>query len=147
LLALHRALPRFRGDASVRTWAIAIALRVARRVRHGASRRPPAVTDLEIAVFDTDLSGAAELAMLRRLLARLSPKKREAFVLMGILELTAEEAGRALGTSANTAASRYRHGRGELETYLLRDQAAAAAGEREALTSLAASAPPKKGES
>lgn len=53
--------------------------------------------------------------MLRRTLATLSPKKRDAFVLMAIFELSAEEAGRALGTFANTAASRFRHARAELE--------------------------------
>ena len=57
---------------------------------------------------------------MRRALAALDPKKREAFVLMGIFELTAAEAGRALGTFANTAASRFRHARAELEAYLAR---------------------------
>jgi len=117
MIALHRGLPKFRGDASPKTWAIAIAVRTARRLRRKAARYV-AEPELDLAVFDTDATGAAELALLRRTLAQLAPKKREAFVLMGILELTAEEAGRALGTFANTAASRYRHARAELEELL-----------------------------
>jgi len=37
---------------------------------------------------------------------------------MAIFELSAEEAARVLGTVANTAASRYRRARAELETRL-----------------------------
>lgn len=135
MIALHRALPRFRGEASPRTWAIATAVRVARRVRRKDARyvRDP---ELDLSVFDTDAAGAAELAMLQRALFRLTPKKRQAFVLMGILELSAEEAGRALGTFANTAASRYRHARAELEELLRRR------GE-DSLTSSTTSRPPK----
>ena len=117
MIALHRGLPKFRGDASPKTWAITIAVRTARRLRRKAARYV-AEPELDLEVFDTDATGAAELALLRRTLAKLAPKKREAFVVMGILELTAEEAGRALGTFANTAASRYRHARAELEELL-----------------------------
>jgi DNA-directed RNA polymerase specialized sigma24 family protein len=52
--------------------------------------------------------------MLQRALAALSPKKRDAFVLMEIFELSQEEAGRVLGVPANTAASQCRHARAEL---------------------------------
>ena len=117
MIAIHRGLPRFRGDANVRTWAIAIAARIARRARRRSSRHV-VEAELDIAIFDTDATGAAELALLQRTLAHLAPKKREAFVLMAILELSAEEAGRVLGTFANTAASRYRHARSELEALL-----------------------------
>jgi DNA-directed RNA polymerase specialized sigma24 family protein len=60
--------------------------------------------------------------MLRRALAKLAPKKRDAFVLMAIFELTAAEAGRALGTFANTAASRFRHARAELAAIVSREK-------------------------
>jgi RNA polymerase sigma-70 factor, ECF subfamily len=119
MIALHRGLERFRGDASPRTWAITIAVRIARRMRRKHARYI-ADAELDVAIFDTDPDGAAELVLLRKLLDGLAPKKREAFVLMGILELSAEEAGRALGTFANTAASRYRHARAELEAHLAR---------------------------
>lgn len=125
MIALHRGLAGFRGEASPRTWAITIAMRTARRQRRREARHPQGGDELEVEVFDVDQAGAAELAMMRRALAVLDDKKREAFVLMGLLELTAEEAGRALGTFANTAASRYRHARTELEAHLARANRAA----------------------
>ena len=117
MIALYRGLASFRGEAHPRTWALTIATRTARRAMR-AHRRYVPTEELDAAVFDTDTIAAAELVMLQRALAELAPKKREAFVLMSLLELTAEEAGRALGTFANTAASRNRHARAELEAYL-----------------------------
>jgi RNA polymerase sigma-70 factor (ECF subfamily) len=129
MIALHRGLASFRGDtASPRTWALAIATRIARRLRRRESRYQ-LVDDgtVDVGVFDLAPAAAAELALLRRTLATLSPRKREAFVLMAIFELSAEEAGRALGTFANTAASRFRHARAELEARLTKlDESVAA---------------------
>ncbi len=115
MIAVHRGLDRFRGDASPRTWALTIAARTVRRMRRREARY--ALSDdgvIDAAVFDVDQVQAAELALLRRTLASLAPKKRDAFVLMEIFELSATEAGKALGTFANTAASRARHARAEL---------------------------------
>ena len=129
MIALHRGLAGFRGDtASPRTWALAIATRTARRLRRRESRYQ-LVDDgtVDAGVFDLAPAAAAELAVLRRALAILNPKKRDAFVLMAIFELSAEEAGRALGTFANTAASRFRHARAELEARFTKlDESAAA---------------------
>lgn len=116
MIALHRGLAGFRGDtASPRTWALAIATRVAYRLRRKEARYQP-VGDgvVDVGVFDLAPEAAAELVTLQRALASLTPPKRDAFVLMAIFELTAQEAGRVLGTFANTAASRYRHARAEL---------------------------------
>ncbi|MGE0868645.1 MAG: RNA polymerase sigma factor [Kofleriaceae bacterium] len=119
MIAIHHGLERFRGDASPATWALSIAVRTAYRLRRKESRYQPVPdNEIETAVFDLTPSHAAELVILRRALAKLAPKKRDAFVLMAIFELSAEEAGRALGTFANTAASRFRHARSELEAYL-----------------------------
>jgi RNA polymerase sigma-70 factor (ECF subfamily) len=115
MIAVHRGLDGFRGDASPRTWALAIATRVAHRLRRRETRYVATEAMPDVGCFDVDQRGAAELVALRRLLATLAPKKRDAFVLIAILELSAEEAGRVLGTFANTAASRYRHARAELE--------------------------------
>ncbi|MEO7733376.1 MAG: RNA polymerase sigma factor [Kofleriaceae bacterium] len=119
MIALHRGLASFRGDtASPRTWALAIATRTAYRLRRKEARYQ--LVDegtVDVGVFDLAPAAAAELALLQRALAMLPPKKRDAFVLMAIFELSAEEAGRALGTFANTAASRFRHARAELEAH------------------------------
>jgi RNA polymerase sigma-70 factor (ECF subfamily) len=119
MIALHRGLAGFRGDtASPRTWALSIATRIAYRLRRKETRYQ-LVEDgtVDVGVLDLEPAAAAELAVLQRALATLSPKKRHAFILMAIFELSAEEAGRALGTFANTAASRFRHARAELEAY------------------------------
>lgn len=116
MIAIHRGLSGFRGDvASPRTWALTIATRTARRLRRKEARYQ--LSDdgqVDIHVFDLGPAAAAEMVTLQRALAALAPRKRDAFVLMAIFELSAEEAGHALGTFANTAASRFRHARAEL---------------------------------
>lgn len=116
LCAILMALPRLREPAAVRGWALAIATRTAyralgRRRRDACADELPA--DYEAGSSDRELSLA-----LAQALSRLKPKKRQAFVLMEVLELTAEEAGEALGVPANTAASRARHARDELRAFL-----------------------------
>jgi RNA polymerase sigma-70 factor (ECF subfamily) len=120
MIALHRGLAQFRGDrASPKTWALAIATRTAYRLRRREARYQLVEEGtVDVGVLDVAPRDAAELAMLQRALATLPAKKRDAFVLMAIFELSAEEAGQALGTFANTAASRYRHARAELEALL-----------------------------
>jgi RNA polymerase sigma-70 factor (ECF subfamily) len=120
MIAIHQGLPSFRGDASPRTWALTIATRTAYRLRRKEGRYVPVEDAGDPAMFDLAPRAAAELALLQRALATLSPKKRAAFVLIAIFELTADQAGRALGTFANTAASRYRHACAELKAYLSR---------------------------
>ena len=126
MIAIHRGLPAFRGDSNPRSWALTIATRTAYRLRRKEARYVVRDDVPELEIFDTDQQGAGELAMLRRLLGALAPKKRDAFVLMAIFELSADEAARALGTFANTAASRFRHARADLEAALSRkvDEAA-----------------------
>jgi RNA polymerase sigma-70 factor (ECF subfamily) len=121
MIALHRGLAGFRGDASPRTWALTIATRTAYRLRRREARYE-AVNDstIDVGVFDIAPIAAAELTLLRKALARLGAKKRDVFVLMAIFELSADEAARVLGTFANTAASRFRHARAELEAVLTR---------------------------
>lgn len=134
MIALHRGLARFRGDtASPRTWALAIATRTAHRLRR-KEHRYQLVDEgtVDVDVFDVAPAAAAELAVLQRTLAALHPKKRDAFVLMAIFELSAEEAGKVLGTFANTAASRFRHARAELEALLKQfDESTAVAATKE----------------
>lgn len=122
MIAIHRGLPMFRGDANPRTWALKIATRIALRMRRSEARYVPIdESALDRAAYDPATTDAAEIAVLQRALATLHPKKRDAFVLMAIFELSAEEAGRALGTFANTAASRFRHARAELEAHFSRN--------------------------
>jgi RNA polymerase sigma-70 factor (ECF subfamily) len=124
MIALYLGLPRFRGDASPRTWALTIATRVARKLRAWEARYDLDNDDMaDTSVFDCGPAEAAELALLQRALAKLAPKKRDAFVLMAIFELSAEAAGRVLEVPANTAASQYRHARAELQARFKRMEA------------------------
>jgi RNA polymerase sigma-70 factor, ECF subfamily len=117
MLAIHRGLASFHGDAHPRTWALTIATRHARRMRAKDARHVP-TDELDVMTFDVDETAGAEMILLRRALAQLSPKKRDAFILMSLLDLTAQEAGEILSTFANTVASRDRHAREELAKYL-----------------------------
>jgi RNA polymerase sigma-70 factor (ECF subfamily) len=106
-----RALPGFRGDASVRTWVLAIAARVAaddirRRQRR---RRLGGLFVREAPV--SDHAGSLEL---NDLLQRLEPARREAFVLTQVLELSYDEAARLLDIPIGTIRSRVARARADL---------------------------------
>ncbi len=118
VLELHAALPGFAFRSTVKTWALKIASRKARRLlRRSLSRASRVDHDADVEAY----AGAADpmakdtLDELCRHLGKIDGKKREAFVLMDILGLTAKEAAGVLGTFANTAASRCRHARAELD--------------------------------
>jgi RNA polymerase sigma-70 factor, ECF subfamily len=117
MVEIYRSVPRLRYRESVRAWALRIAGRKARRWlryegRHRSALTPDGLPPEILA--NVDYEGRDDLAKLVSLLGELSPKKREAFVMMEILEMSAREAAEALGTSTNTAASRCRHAKREL---------------------------------
>jgi RNA polymerase sigma factor (sigma-70 family) len=116
---LIKAAPSFRGDSKVSTWAIAIARRcMFSWVRQLSWRRKyETFGELDLFVADGSRDATAMIAM-RTALARISERKRAAFFAMAIYELTAEEAGTALGVPSNTAASRYRAAREEIGAML-----------------------------
>jgi len=109
-----RQLPLFRGDSSVRTWALGIAINVAREMR----RSPRAMTgvaewdDLARSLADQRRASrpspdvAAELAeqrdRLRAVLADLPDRQREAVVLRFFEELSVEETAAAMQCAAGT---------------------------------------------
>ncbi len=136
MLRIHRALPSYRGEAALVTWALAIASRTAakharRERKYQAAERAGRTEHAELADLDRVLAGSVygcdtaasggELVLLTKALGRLKLKKRLAFVLIAILDCSATEAAEVLGTSPNTAASRYRHARQELLDQVERD--------------------------
>ena len=122
MLRIHRALPGFRGESSLATWALAIASRTATKHARRERRHQGASLDgIDTAIYGGEAASAGgELVLLVKALDRLHVKKRIAFVLMAILDYSAAEAGAVLGTSPNTAASRYRHARQELLAHISR---------------------------
>lgn len=65
-------------------------------------------------VPEDDLAAVEEREAVVRLLAGISPRQRAAIVLMDLLDYTSEEAGEALGISANTVRVQAARGRAAL---------------------------------
>ena len=111
-LRAYRALPRFRGESSVRTWLLAIARRVAvdqhrRRSRRPRLTRPPAPEDWVM----PDQAGHTDLA---QLVAGLEARRREAFALTQLLGLSYDEAARVCDVPVGTIRSRVARARADL---------------------------------
>jgi RNA polymerase sigma-70 factor (ECF subfamily) len=126
-LRAFRALPRFAGRSSARTWLLAIARRTCadgireRRRRppidHRAEPEPPAAPDVS--------DGVA----LRAVLADLDPDRRQAFVLTQLVGLSYPEAAAVCGCPVGTIRSRVARARDDLVAALGRGSADRAAGE------------------
>jgi RNA polymerase sigma-70 factor (ECF subfamily) len=116
MLSVYRALPGFAFRSSLKTWACRVAVWTSRKQLRKAGHSPPADdADAVLTLYEpVNESSRLELIHLTKALARLQTKKRESYILMEIMGLTAKEAGQALGTFANTAASRCRHAKAEM---------------------------------
>lgn len=114
-LRAHRALPAFRGDASARTWLLAIARRAcADAVRHRQRRRRLAAA-LPSARPAADHSHTVELD---DLLDRLTPTLRTAFVLTQVVGLSYAETAEVCGCAVGTVRSRIARARHHLLDHL-----------------------------
>lgn len=123
-LDVHRALPRFRGEARFSTFLHRIVLNVAcehlerRRRQHGHTR-PLEPQHLD-GVIAPDASPEArvrarqELAEVFRRLESLSPKRRIAFVLVAVEGLSLDEAAALAGCSPDAVKQRVLEARREL---------------------------------
>lgn len=112
-LAVAQALPRFRGDASVKTWVHRIAIRTALRRR--ARRRPSDELSDQLPGGATDPIGdhAAADAMARALSA-LSFEHRLVLSLFAVAGLTHAEIAETLGVPEGTVWSRLHHAKRKL---------------------------------
>lgn len=116
-LRAHRALPAFRGDASARTWLLAIARRtcadaVRRRQRH--RRLADALPSARPAA---DHSPTVELV---DLLDQLDPKLRTPFVLTQVVGLSYAETAEVCDCAVGTVRSRVARARHRLLAHLPR---------------------------
>lgn len=123
-LDLHRALPRFRGDAALTTFLHRIVLNVAcehlERRRRGRARSEP-LDDRQLETLTAPGASPEQRARqrqeLRRLfqhLEHLSPKRRAAFVLVAVEGLPLEDAAALLNASAPAIKQRVLEARREL---------------------------------
>lgn len=114
-----RALPRFAGRSSARTWLLSIARRVAADQTRRTMARPRTT---RVEDWDTALpgrppprrSGVDDGILLRELVARLEPGRRDAFVLTQVLGLDYAAAGEVCGCPAGTIRSRVARAREDL---------------------------------
>jgi len=114
-LRVTRALRRYRGDASPRTWILSIARNVCMDELRGRHRRRQ--RDRQLAVAAREPARAADPAqavVADELLAQLEPNRRAAFVLTQLLRLSYEEAGVVCGCPPGTIRSRVARARDDL---------------------------------
>lgn len=110
-----RALNRFRGEASFRTWLLRIAVNAARMlVRRNGRRREVTLEQAADIAAETDPSAGvllpAETARLAEALARLPEKQRLAVTLRVYQGLAYDEIGAIAGCSAGAARVNYHLG-------------------------------------
>ncbi len=128
-IAAHRALPRFRGGSSPRTWLLGIASNLAmvflrgkgRRLRlfHALEREP--IRDTVRSAEDV-IEARERLRIVSRCLEMLNPKKRMVYVLHELEGLGTREIAEVLNTKETTVRTRLFHARKELARHLLESQ-------------------------
>lgn len=119
-LRAMRALPRFAGRSTARTWLLAIARRAAVDLLRSAARRPRAASldDWQIAADAATLRSGGprfeEQLALRDLLDRLPAERREVFVATQVLGLSYAEAADVCDCPVGTVRSRVARAREDL---------------------------------
>jgi RNA polymerase sigma-70 factor (ECF subfamily) len=133
----HRALARFRGDASVATWLHRIAVNLARnRYWHSFRRRKQDTLSLEATVGDGDTSTFSDListeepdpaqetsrseftSAVEACLRRMDDAQRQILIMRGMLDQSYEEIAAALGINVGTVKSRIARARERLRKLL-----------------------------
>jgi len=125
-LKAHRGLSGFRAEASLRTWLLSICHRVCiDRLRQPRAK----VVPLDRARGLGATGGEPELRMiLEAALRRLPEEERQAFVLVGVLAYSREEAAQVVGVPASTMRSRAARARSHMAEALSEHRASLASG-------------------
>jgi RNA polymerase sigma-70 factor (ECF subfamily) len=129
-VALPRAIRRFRGDSSLRTYLCAIALRCSYKHARSAHRRRSAMGRLAdetlpamAAAPDCALGRKQLAAVLYEVLDRLPRDQRIAFALCEIEQLSAGEAAAIVDAPEATVRTRLFHARRKLRELLAKQEA------------------------
>jgi RNA polymerase sigma-70 factor (ECF subfamily) len=111
-----RALPNFRGEASARTWLLAIARnRCIDELRtRSLQRRRIASLEAGLSVQGQVVDDIGQRIVVSDALARLASERREAFVLTQLLGLSYEEAAEVCSCPPGTIRSRVARARADL---------------------------------
>lgn len=110
----YRSLPRFRADASARTWLLSIARNACADAIRSRRRRRRLHTRLEQSTTDTVVPGPEPRTELDALLASLTPDRRVALTLTQVLGCSYFEAAEVCGVPVGTIRSRVARARADL---------------------------------
>ncbi|MDJ0761845.1 MAG: RNA polymerase sigma factor [Myxococcota bacterium] len=127
-----KALPKFRAEASFRTWLLQIGVNLCRNMFR---RRKPTVPMVELAAPSSEADTLAR-QWLDQALAQLSSRYREVLVLHDVMELRHGEIAEILGLSVGTSKSQLHRARVKMRDLLLTNShgpSAARAGEARSL--------------
>jgi len=131
-LQVHRSIQDFRGDARFTTWLYRLTVNVVLMHRRAAKSRPQLVGEAVVApppdlrpLPDEQVARHRRIAAFRRLLEKLSDKKRMVFVLHEIEGLTPVEIGKIVGAPVLTVRTRLFYARRELEAMIADEPALA----------------------
>lgn len=112
-LRAYRALPRFRADATFRTWLTRIVLNLAAdRRRERGGMKPVALEDLppgEQPTVPARASGVLGDAALHRAVGQLPPRQRETLILRVFQDMRFHEIAKVMGCTVGTAKANFFH--------------------------------------
>lgn len=117
-LRAYRAMPRFRGDSSARTWLLSIARRTCADAIRDLRRRRRLTSRLERPEVMADPTRAVSV---EALLGGLDAERRQAFVLTQVLGLSYAEAAEVCNCPVGTIRSRVARARADLIARLEED--------------------------
>jgi RNA polymerase sigma-70 factor (ECF subfamily) len=110
----YRALGRFRGDSSGRTWLLAIARRAAADATRDRARQRRIRQRAQDSVAPTGVADPGDAQALEDLVAALDPERREAFVLTQLVGCAYLEAAEICCVPVGTIRSRVARAREQL---------------------------------
>ncbi len=126
-LVVHRKLPGFRGESSIRSWLFSIASRVVRDSRRSLRRKPGNLGGMGRVCDDVDFvadsapsphesaAGAEAVRTLHAVLDAMRKERREVFILAELEEMSVADIAAAVGANSNTVYSRLRAARADFE--------------------------------
>src|SRR4029078_11312442 len=125
-LVVHRQIPTFRGESTLRTWLFGIVRNVASRHHRRTRRKSPPLEPLDEELpsagpnpFERAADAEAS-AFVASFVGSLPPKRRDVFILAVLEEISVPEVARILSIPLNTAYTRLRAARAELVRALSR---------------------------
>lgn len=134
-LVVHRKLPGFRGESSIRSWLFAITSRVVRDSRRSLHRKRANLGGYGRVCDDVDLfadpapspdekAAAAEaVRTLHSVLDAMPKERREVFILAELEQMSVADIAAAVQSNVNTIYSRLRAARADFERAVIRARA------------------------